>query len=156
MLAQEMCGYDGAPIYAYASVAAWEFGGGIETPAKKYAGARVVTPTPVQNQDDAYTLQVPEDVTKAGAMPFMLEFARMQADHGMPVGVFPAAGSFGLAGPIVGQGRLLKWTIKKPELVDVVLEKGMTFTLRVLHYTDQVGNRAIMPTGLSLELDVLG
>jgi uroporphyrinogen decarboxylase len=134
MLAQEMYGYDGAPMYAYASVGAWEFGGDIEMPLKKYSGAPVVKRTPVQNEDDVYTLEVPEDVSKAGAMPILLEFGRIQVSHGMPVSVFPAGGAFGLAGSILGEERLLRWMIKKPDLVDVVLEKATTFVLRVIDY----------------------
>ncbi len=140
MLAQEMYGYDGTPMYAYASVGAWEFGGDIEMPLKKYAGAPIVTRTPVQTEDDVYTLQVPEDVTKVGAMPLILEFGRIQAAHGMPVGIFPAGSSFSLAGSIVGEERLLKWMIKRPELVDVMLDKALTFTLRVVdHFVKEFG-----------------
>lgn len=140
MLAQEMYGYDGTPMYAYASVGGWEFGGDIEMPLKKYSGAPVVTRTPVQNEDDVYKLEVPEDISKAGAMPLILEFARIQAARGMPVTMFPVAGSFGLTGSIVGEERLLTWMIKKPELVHVMLDKAMTFTLRVLdHFVREFG-----------------
>ena len=39
LLSQEMYGYDGGPLYAYASAGGWEFGGDIEFPVKKYSGA---------------------------------------------------------------------------------------------------------------------
>jgi uroporphyrinogen decarboxylase len=135
-----MYGYDGAPMYAYASVGAWEFGGDIEMPLKKYAGAPVVTRTPVQTEDDVYTLQVPEDITKAGSMPLALEFARIQIAHHLPVTVFPAGGSFGLTGSILGEERLLRWLIKKPDLVDIVLDKALEFTFRVIdHFVKEFG-----------------
>jgi uroporphyrinogen decarboxylase len=140
LLAQEMYGYDGLPVMAYASVGAWEFGGDIEMPVKKYAGAPVVTRTPVQNEDDVYTLEVPEDVSKAGFLPLLLEFGRILVEHHMPVTIFPAAGSFGLAGSIMGEERMLRWMIKKPELVQIVIDKALTFTLRVIdHFVREFG-----------------
>ena len=48
LLCQEMYGYDGGPLYAYASAGGWEFGGEIEFPYKKYSGAPVVARHPVQ------------------------------------------------------------------------------------------------------------
>ena len=83
--ARRCTGYDGGPLYAYASAGGWEFGGDIEFPVKKYSGAIVVTRTPIQNEDDVYALKVPEDVSKAGALPIALGIARKQAEYGMPV-----------------------------------------------------------------------
>jgi len=134
MLAAEMYGYDGGPLYAYASVGGWEFGGDIEFPHKKYSGAPVVTRAPVQTEEDVHSLQVPEDVTKAGSLPIALAFARKQAEHGLPVTMFPVGGPFGPAGSIMGEERMLSWLIKKPELVHQVLDKVTEFCIKVAEY----------------------
>ena len=85
LLSQEMYGYDGGPLYGYASAGAWEFGGDIEMPYKKYQGAPVVTRTPIESEEDALNLKVPDDVSKAGAYPIALGMARIQAKYGMPI-----------------------------------------------------------------------
>ncbi len=133
MLAQEMYGYDGGPLYAYASAGAWEFGGDIEMPLKKYSGAPVVTRTPVQDEDDVYPLRVPQDVSKAGCFPIALQFARKQAEYGMPVTV-PLHGPFSMTGSILGEERMMAWMLKKPELVHEVLRKVAEFQIKVAEY----------------------
>ena len=133
MLAAEMYGYDGGPLYAYASAGAWEFGGDIEFPLKKYSGAPVVTRHPVQTEDDVYSLRVPEDITKAGAFPIALGLARKQAEYGMPV-TMHVGGPFSWAGSVIGEERMLTWLIKKPDLVHQVLDKVADFLIKVAEY----------------------
>ncbi len=147
MLAQEMYGYDGGPLYVYASAGAWEFGGDIEFPLKKYSGAPVVTRTPIQTEDDVYALEVPDDITKAGALPIALEFARLQAEHGMPV-TLHTGGAFSMAGSILGEERMMNWLLKKPDLVHVVLGKVCDFLGKVAeHYVEEFGAEHLMGFG---------
>jgi uroporphyrinogen decarboxylase len=139
MLAQEMYGYDGGPLYGYASFGAWEFGGDIEFPVKKYSGAPVVTRTPVQNEDDVHSLKVPEDVTEAGAYPIGLAFSRLQAAAGLPV-TMHVGGPFSMSGSILGEERMMSWLIKKPDLVHLVMEKASDFLVKVAEYfVDEFG-----------------
>ena len=133
LLCQEMYGYDGAPLYAYASAGGWEFGGDIEFPLKKYSGAPVVTRTPVQNEDDVHALKVPEDVSKAGALPLALALARKQAEYGMPVSLQIGA-PLTWAGSVIGEERMMGWLIKKPDLVHIVLDKVSEFLIKVAEY----------------------
>ncbi|MCL5735914.1 MAG: uroporphyrinogen decarboxylase family protein [Actinobacteria bacterium] len=144
VLAAEMYGYDGGPLYAYASAGGWEFGGDVEFPAKKYSGATVVTRTPIQNEDDVYTLPVPEDITKAGALPIALGLARKQAEHGMPV-TLQIGSPLTWAGSVIGEERMMVWLIKKPELVHIVLDKVSQFLIKVAeHYTKEFGAEKLM------------
>ena len=122
LLCQEMYGHDGSPLYAYASAGGWEFGGDIEFPVKKYSGAIVVTRTPIQTEDDVYSLKVPEDVSKAGALPIALGIARKQAEYGMPV-TLQIGAPLTWTGSVIGEERMMNWLIKKPEAVHVVLDK---------------------------------
>jgi len=137
--AAEMYGYDGSPLYSYASVGAWEFGGEIEFPHKKYAGAPVVVRRPVTTEGDLESLQVPEDITRAGALPIALAFARRQAEHGFPV-TMQLSGPLSLTGSILGEERMLTWLIKNPELVHLVLRKASDFAIKVAeHYVKEFG-----------------
>ena len=133
LLCQEMYGHDGSPLYAYASAGGWEFGGDIEFPVKKYSGAIVVTRTPIQNEDDVYSLKVPEDVSKAGALPIALGIARKQAEYGMPV-TLQIGAPLTWTGSVIGEERMMNWLIKKPEAVHVVLDKVTQFLIKVAEY----------------------
>jgi len=133
LLCAELYGHDGAPMYAYASAGGWEFGGEIEFPVKKYSGAPVVSRTPIQSEEDVHNLKVPDDITKAGALPVALEIARRQAEAGMAVGMQVGA-PFTWAGSVIGEERLMVWLIRKPELVHEVLDKVSTFLIKVAEY----------------------
>jgi uroporphyrinogen decarboxylase len=139
LLAQEMYGYDGGPLYGYASAGAWEFGGDVEMPYKKYSGAPVVTRTPIENEEDALNLKVPEDVSKVGAIPIALDMARIQARYGMPI--FAHVGTpFAWTGSVIGTGLMMRWLIKKPDVVHSVLAKVTEFLIKLLtYYVDQFG-----------------
>jgi uroporphyrinogen decarboxylase len=139
VLCQEMYGYDGGPLYAYASAGGWEFGGEVEFPTKKYSGAPVVTRTPVQDEDDALALRAPDDITTAGALPIALELARRQAAHDMPV-TLQIGSPFTWAGSIIGEDRMMRWMLKKPALVHHVLDQVSDFVIRVAeHYAGEFG-----------------
>jgi uroporphyrinogen decarboxylase len=143
-LCQEMYGYDGGPLYVYASAGGWEFGGDIEFPTKKYSGAPVVTRHPVTTAEEALALEAPADVTTAGALPIALEVARLQAAHGMPV-TLQVGSPFTWAGSVIGEERMLMWMIKKPELVHRVLDRVGDFVVRVAeHYVGEFGAAALM------------
>ena len=144
VLCQEMYGYDGGPLYVYASAGGWEFGGDIEFPYKKYSGAPVVTRHPVTNEEEALALEVPEDVSKAGALPIALEVARLQAEHGMPV-TLQIGSPFTWAGAVLGEDRMMMWMLKKPELVHRVLEKVSEFVVKVAEvYAREFGAASLM------------
>jgi uroporphyrinogen decarboxylase len=133
LLCQEMYGHDGSPLYAYASAGGWEFGGDIEFPVKKYSGATVVTRTPIQNEDDVLALKVADDVSKAGALPIALGLARKQAEYGMPV-TLQIGAPLTWAGSVIGEERMMRWFIKKPDLVHAVLDKVSEFLIKVAEY----------------------
>ncbi len=144
VLCAEMYGHDGAPLYAYASAGGWEFGGDIEFPLKKYSGAPIVSRTPIQSEEDVHSLEVPEDITKAGALPIALEIARRQAEAGMAV-TMQLGAPLTWAGSVIGEERMMLWLIRKPELVHEVLEKVTEFVGRVAeHYVAEFGAERLM------------
>jgi uroporphyrinogen decarboxylase len=144
LLCKELYGHDGDPLYGYASAGGWEFGGDIEMPVKKYSGAPVVTRTPIQNEDDVHALKVPEDVSKAGALPIALAFSRKQAEYGVAVSLQVGA-PLTWAGAVIGEERMMNWLIKKPELVHIVLDKVSEFVIRVgQYYVKEFGAERLM------------
>jgi uroporphyrinogen decarboxylase len=139
VLCQEMYGYDGGPLYAYASAGGWEFGGEVEFPYKKYSGAPVVSRHPVRSEADALNLKVPDDVSMAGALPIALELSRRQAEHGMPV-TLQIGSPFTWAGSVIGEDLMMTWMLKKPAVVHHVLDKVSEFAVRVAeHYAAEFG-----------------
>jgi uroporphyrinogen decarboxylase len=144
VLCQEMYGYDGGPLYAYASAGGWEFGGEVEFPTKKYSGAPVVSRHPVQSEEDALALEVPGDVAHAGALPIALGLSRLQAEAGMPV-TLQVGSPFTWAGSVIGEDRMMTWLLRKPDLVHRVLDKVSEFAVKVAeHYAREFGAENLM------------
>lgn len=144
VLCQEMYGYDGGPLYAYASAGGWEFGGDIEFPYKQYSGAPVVTRHPAASEEEALSLEVPPDVTRAGALPIALGIARREAEQGMPV-TLQIGSPFTWAGSVIGEERMMMWMLKKPDLVHRVLDKVSEFVVKVAeHYAREFGAETLM------------
>ncbi|MGI6678963.1 MAG: uroporphyrinogen decarboxylase family protein [Dehalobacterium sp.] len=136
--AREMYGYDGGNTYGYAMYGGWEFGGDVKFPRKE-GEAPTVTRYPVQSEEDAVKLEVPNDILKAGSIPIALEFARLQEKHGMPI-TFPGSSPFVMAGNIIGVERMLIWMIESPELVRRVIKKCVEFNLKVAeHWVKEFG-----------------
>lgn len=133
MYAQDLYGHDGSPSYAYASMGAWEFGGDIEFPYKQYAGAPNIIRHPIESEEDAMNLEVPRDILKAGSIPIVLEFSRIQVSLGMPA-TLKIGPPIQFAGNIIGVERMMRWMIKKPELVHHVIGKVTEFILSMAKY----------------------
>ena len=82
--AMELYGYDGLILHGWANAGGAEFGGDVEYPYRHYTGAPMMKRSPVQNEQDARDLRVPDDVAGAGTVPIGLEFSRLQSRLGMP------------------------------------------------------------------------
>ncbi len=138
-LTLDMYGFDGIVFCPISAASVSAFGGDMAFPLKKYQGAPFVTRTPVQIEDDVYSLQVPEDITKVDALAIALGLARRQAERGLRVSM-AIPGPLELAGQLLGTDRLMTWLLKKPELVHHVLEKALAFDIRVAeHYVKEFG-----------------
>ncbi|MCL4439766.1 MAG: uroporphyrinogen decarboxylase family protein [Firmicutes bacterium] len=131
LLTQELFGYDGSPLYGYASYGGWELGGEIHFPYGKWEQAPNVTRHPLSTREAIEEYEVPEDVSKCGAVPLMLRFSDLQAQYGMPV-IVQAGTPFTCAGAAIGEEIMLKWMRKEPQLVHQVLRKTTDFLLKVI------------------------
>ena len=127
VLCQEMYGYDGGPLYAYASAGGWEFGGGYRVPvqevlrrARRHPDARFRAKRTSSLSRCRKTSAKPERCRS------LLGMARMQAEYGMPV-TLQIGSPLTWAGSVIGEERMMNWLIKKPELVHIVLDKVTEF-----------------------------
>lgn len=118
----EMFGYDGSPLYFYASYGAWEFGGEVKIPRSEWEQATMITRHPVESEEDVRNLEMP-DVQTAGSLPIGLEFSRLQARHHLPIIGAPQVGVFTGAGNVAGVSRLARWLIRKPDIAHRLMQK---------------------------------
>lgn len=127
--AMALYGHDGLILHGWANAGGAEFGGEIEFPYRKYTGAPMMKRNPVQSEEDAWALRVPDDILSAGTMPVAWEFSRLQYESGLPVTV-QVGSPLTWAGSVCGEERLMLWLIKKPELVHHVLRVITDFILK--------------------------
>ncbi|MEM2128683.1 MAG: uroporphyrinogen decarboxylase family protein [Candidatus Methanomethylicaceae archaeon] len=132
LLCAEMHGYDSSPMYGYAAVGAWEFGGKVGFPYEPGQSAPYVVKEPVESEEDVDRLEVP-DPKNAGSVPIAMEIARQCYASGLPA-VFQSGEVLTYAGNIMGPTRLLTWMIRKPELVHKVCKKVEEFLIACAEY----------------------
>lgn len=129
---QEQYGYDGYPIFGYASYGAWEFGGDIKFPTKEGEHAPSITRYPVQSEEDVERIELP-DVKRAGMLPLAMEFSKLQEKFGLPI--VPSCGSpFTRAANVCGVDRLCRWVLKRPEVAHRLLRLVTDHILEVAEY----------------------
>ncbi len=153
--AMELYGYDGLVLHGWANAGGAEFGGEVEYPYRRYAGAPMVTRNPVQSEQDALELAVPDDVATAGTVPIGLEFSRLQAEHDLPCTV-QVGSPLTWAGSVCGEERLMLWLIKKPDLVHRVLRVITDFILKKAElWVREFGADRVMAFDLCIETNRL-
>ena len=132
MWTAEMFGYDGGPLYGYASFGGWEFGGEVKMPQSEWEAAPVVTHFPAKTREEVEALEVPE-VETAGAMPIAIEFAKIQQQFGMPVMV-QGGGPFTVAGNVSEVDVLCRWLMKDSKTAHLLMKKVTHFLKKVADY----------------------
>lgn len=127
----EQYGWEPIPQYAgHTVLGAWDFGGKVRMPQGRYEGALVVTEHPATTEAEVDRLRLPDPKT-AGRIEKAMHFARLQADHGLPVYFFSRS-PFTMAANIVGIDLFLRWTMKKPDLCQKLLELSLAHISNVL------------------------
>jgi uroporphyrinogen decarboxylase len=117
---QEQYGYDGYPIYGYASYGSWEFGGEVRFPSSDWEQAPSAVRFPVDSEEDVKKLELP-DLKKAGMLPLAMEFSKISERVGISFNTVVLGGPFTVAGNLCKVEMLCRWMIRKPELVHKVL-----------------------------------
>jgi uroporphyrinogen decarboxylase len=155
LASMELYGYDGLILHGWANAGGAEFGGDVEYPYRAYTGAPMVTRNPVQNEDDAWALRVPDDVAQAGTVPLGLEFSRLQSELGLPCTV-QVGSPLTWAGSVCGEERLMRWLIKKPDLVHHVLRVITDFArAKLALWVSEFGAERVMAFDLCIETNRL-
>jgi len=140
----EKFGWMTFPMIGYAAGGAWEFGGDIKMPSGEFAQAPMITRFPVETEEDAWKLKVP-DVKTAGIVPIQEEFNKLQAklvadSKPWKVAAMIDPGPFTLAGNICTVKRLTKWLFKKPDVVHHLEKLAVDFTIaRAQHWKNLFG-----------------
>jgi uroporphyrinogen decarboxylase len=110
---------------------------------------------PVQSEEDAWALAVPEDILSAGTMPVSLEFSRLQYEAGMTVTV-QVGSPLTWAGSVCGEERLMIWMMKRPDLVHHVLGVITDFIKKKADiWIDRFGVERLMAFDLCIETNKL-
>lgn len=127
--AAELHGYDGQPSYNIPDWGGWDFGGEMVFPTTPRISLPHLERWAVENPGDVEKLTVPE-IDTAPAASRMLAFARLARAKGQAVSV-PGGSPMGLAGPIIGTERMLRWFHREPELVHRVLRLATDYILKI-------------------------
>ena len=129
----EQYGWDPIPQYFGNTVlGSLDFGGKVRLPKGEYEGGMVVESYPVKTEKDVSNLKMP-DPKKAGRIPKVMEYSKLQEAHNMPVW-FQSRMPFTMAADICGLDLFLRWMIRKPELCEWLMKMAITHTFNVLKY----------------------
>jgi uroporphyrinogen decarboxylase len=127
-------GYEATPFYGYASCGPAEFGGKIEFPYKEGAGAPYILEHPVNSTEDVERLEVP-DFKKA--LPGLYGQADIVAERSRALGMpatFQAGSAFTAASVVADTTIFLKWLVKEPKVVHLLMEKVSAMYINALEY----------------------
>lgn len=128
----EMYGSEATPWYTFVSYGAWEFGGTIKWPADRYESGPSVAQRPVHSEEDLWALELP-DVKTAGSVPRMMEFAKLQEERGVPIGVI-CGSPFTHAANLCGTEQFMLWLAMSPETAHRALRLMTDHILQVVQY----------------------
>ena len=134
----EQYGLDSLPTLGYADYGAWEFGGEVRFPTSEYDQCLTVTRRPVETEEDAWNLEMP-DVERAGFLPILMDFAGQQLEREGRV-TCPGMEPFAIAASITGAERFCIWMGRKPELCHHLLRLATEHRFGVLeHWVNTFG-----------------
>ena len=130
-----MFGSDDIPRMAVggASDVTWAFGGELKWPTEEFEMAPIATKYPVNNENEAVSVSLPDDITSAGPLPMYLTLAKLQSGNNLPVFPFitsPIEGARSLCGPEF----LMRWMMKKPELAHRMLRIATDYSVAVVEH----------------------
>ncbi len=130
-----MFGSDDIPRMAVggASDVTWAFGGEIKWPTGEFDMAPISVQYPVNNENEALSVTLPDDIITAGPLPMYLMMAKLQSRNNLPVFPFitsPIEGARSLCGPEL----LMRWMIKKPDLAHRMLRIATDYSVAVVEH----------------------
>ncbi|MHC1598692.1 MAG: uroporphyrinogen decarboxylase family protein [Candidatus Methanofastidiosia archaeon] len=144
--AMRLHGYDVTPMYGYASAGPWEFGGEIGFPYKSGHSAPYVIKHPVNSIEDVENLEVPDfDKELPGAYGIADILGKRCYELGMPV-TFQSGSTFTAASVVAETSLFLRWVIKEPKILHLLLDKVSDMYVNALEYfAEKYGAEKCMP-----------
>lgn len=138
------------PMFIYASMGAWEFGGEVKWPSGEFDQAPMIIRHPIEKDEDVYDLKWPGP--DAGFFPIASKFAKLarqeRLDNEPFNSIISGGGSFSTCANIAGIERFLKWLIKKPDLAHYLLRFVTDWKLeRLPQQSESVGFDGVLPMG---------
>jgi uroporphyrinogen-III decarboxylase len=129
----EQYGATRQPFYTFVSYGPYEFGGEVQNPPQDNAtSSPSVSRRPVAGPDDIFTLELP-DPRKAGCVPKMMEFARLQESRGTQI-AFICGSPFTHAANLCGVDTFMMWLLDAPEAARRALDLMTQHILQVAKY----------------------
>ena len=122
-----------APIYGYADMGAWEFGGEITWPNQSRYAAPLSHYPVLSSPSEVDSLPDPDPRT-AGMCPLVHRFNDLKRNTGFPASVFCGSASELSAG-VIGRADYMRWVMKYPEEVHKVQRKVTDFVIRFAELT---------------------
>jgi uroporphyrinogen-III decarboxylase len=133
MLTMEQYGATRQPFYTFVSYGPFELGGEIQYPAPDNpVAAPSISRRPVKEPADFFSLELP-DPRKAGCVPMMMEFARLQERHGTQI-AFICGSPFTHAANLCGVDKFMMWMLTDPEATRKGLDLMTQHILQVASY----------------------
>jgi uroporphyrinogen decarboxylase len=128
----EQYGFQINPVMGYASYGSWEFGGDVKLPQGEWEQAPKVLRFPVQTEDDVWKLQLP-DIPTAGMLPQIMAFSLLLEKQGLPIPVH-CGSPFTRAANICGIENLMRWMLRKPDLVHRILRLSTEHLIQMVEH----------------------
>ena len=145
-MAMRLHGYEQTPLYGYASLGAWEFGGEVGFPYGPGHSAPYVKRHPVMSVEDVEALEVPDfDRELPGSYKESVKVGDRAAKYGMPV-TFQTGSTFTAASLVADTSLFLKWVFKEPKVLHQLLDKVSDMFVGALEcFADRYGAEKCMP-----------
>ncbi|MDG6244941.1 MAG: uroporphyrinogen decarboxylase family protein [Methanolobus sp.] len=139
-------GYEQTPMYGYASMGAFEFGGEIEYPYGKGQGAPFVKKHPVETIEDIEKLEVPDFKKELpGAYKQADRLASRCSELGLPVSV-QVGSTFTAASVIANTSEFVSWLIMEPKAAHSLLDKVCNMFINAIDYfAEKYGAENMLP-----------
>jgi uroporphyrinogen decarboxylase len=143
LLGLEMYRIDGQPGYGWAERNVWVFGGEYKPSTSDYQQTLLVSRYPVQSEEDAWNLKLP-DVKTSEFFVKLMEFCRLLEDRGFTVQCLENE-PFHLACTTTGVPRFFQWMKEKPEICHHLLRLAVEHAVNVAQYwVDTFGKDRVM------------
>ncbi len=136
--AKDMLGHDSGPGYFIHEWVNWDFGGEVEFSRNPIISLPKSIKRAIEDEKDILNIKLPDPRTAPGSSR-ILEFNRICAKNGFGVGI-PGGSPLGIVRMLVGVEKMLRWMVKKPELIHNLLRIATDYLFKIANiYIEEFG-----------------